>query len=239
MVVDGGLRIRARVVVPHPGLRTSDEGSVAEDHPRFFDPGGERSPKRSQRPGGPRYTRRRHRGFGESPVPQQASQNDQRSDEAGQQQNEGNPPACRHGFNHGARRRHLARRHGLHLRLDRSRFEGKVIASFRNFDQDGIRRSLSGVVLRQLHPQTSGLHADGGVRLRVKVRGPPEHLGGNLILLHRGVGMIEGLFCEILQQLAEGLGAPQTMTFNNVIYLLEELFGRGGESVCHSHLTLM
>jgi hypothetical protein len=49
--------------------------------------------------------------------------------------------------------------------------------------------------------------------------------------------MIEGLICEVSQELAEGFGAPQVMTFNNVIYLLEELFGTGGESVSHNHLT--
>jgi hypothetical protein len=51
--------------------------------------------------------------------------------------------------------------------------------------------------------------------------------------------MIEGLFREVLQQFAERLGAPQAMAFNNVIYLLEELLRTGGESACHSHLTLM
>ena len=50
--------------------------------------------------------------------------------------------------------------------------------------------------------------------------------------------MIEGLLCEVLQKLAEGLRATKAMTFNNVIDLLEELFGTGGESACHSHLTL-
>jgi len=29
------------------------------------------------------------------------------------------------------------------------------------------------------------------------------------------------------------------MTFNNVIYLLEELFRPSGKSACHSHLTPM
>ena len=71
----------------------------------------------------------------------------------------------------------------------------------------------------------------------IKVRRPPIDFGGDLILLQRRIGMIEGLFREILQQLTQGFGAPQTMAFNNVIYLLEELFRTGGESACHSHLT--
>ncbi len=117
------------------------------------------------------------------------------------------------------------------------RLKSKVIASFRNFDHDGIRRAFAGVILRKLETKTSGLHADRGIRLGIKIAGAPVHFGGNLILLQRSVGMIEGLFCQVLQQLAKGLGAPQAMTFNNVIYLLEELFRAGGESACHSHLT--
>jgi len=34
-----------------------------------------------------------------------------------------------------------------------------------------------------------------------------------------------------LEQFAKGFGAAQAMTFNNVIYLLEELFGSSGESM--------
>src|SRR6266403_1121293 len=115
------------------------------------------------------------------------------------------------------------------LWLDRPRLKRKVIASLRNLDQNRIRRSLPCVVLGQLHPKPSRLHSDGGVRLRIKVRRPSIHFGGNLILLQWRIGMIKRLFCKILQQLAEGFGAPQAMTSNNVIYLLEELFGRSGE----------
>ena len=67
---------------------------------------------------------------------------------------------------------------------------------------------------------------------------PPINLGSDLILLERCIGVVNRLFCKILQQFAEGLGAPQTMTFNNAIYLLVELLGASGERACHSHLTV-
>ena len=49
--------------------------------------------------------------------------------------------------------------------------------------------------------------------------------------------MIQSLLRKVLQQLTQGFRATETMTFNNVIYLLEELLRPGGKSACHSHLT--
>jgi hypothetical protein len=50
------------------------------------------------------------------------------------------------------------------------------------------------------------------------------HLSGNLIFLQWRVGMLNGLFREILQKTAQRLRTSQAMTLNNDIYFLEEFF---------------
>ena len=49
--------------------------------------------------------------------------------------------------------------------------------------------------------------------------------------------MIEGMFGEVAQQLAQRFGGVQPMAFNKFIYLLEALFPSGGESMGDSHIT--
>jgi ubiquinone biosynthesis protein UbiJ len=94
-----------------------------------------------------------------------------------------------------------------------------------------------GVVLGQLHAQASGLDADGGVTLRVESGGSAEDLGGDLVLLQGYAGMIQRMFGEVAEELAERLGGVEAMTINKFIYLLEALLPANSESVRHSHIT--
>ena len=61
-----------------------------------------------------------------------------------------------------------------------------------------------GVVLRQLHAQTSGLNPDRGVALWIEAGRTTQYLGRDLILLEGYCRVIEGVFGQITQQAAEG-----------------------------------
>ena len=49
--------------------------------------------------------------------------------------------------------------------------------------------------------------------------------------------MIESVLSQIAEQLAERFGAPQAMTINKLIYLLEALLPPGGVTARQSHVT--
>jgi hypothetical protein len=66
---------------------------------------------------------------------------------------------------------------------------------------------------------------------------PAQDLGGNLVLLECDSGVIERVFREVAQQLAQRFRGVQAMTFNKFIYLLEALLPTDRESVSDSHIT--
>jgi hypothetical protein len=49
--------------------------------------------------------------------------------------------------------------------------------------------------------------------------------------------MIQRMFGEVAEELAERLGGVEAMTINKFIYLLEALLPANSESVRHSHIT--
>ena len=110
--------------------------------------------------------------------------------------------------------------------------ERKCVRSLGEFHHDGVVWTLSGVVLFELHAQASCLHPDGRVTLRIESARPAQDLGRDLVLLERHSGMIQRVFREIAQQLAQRLRASETMTINKFIYLLEALLPPGGEAAC-------
>jgi hypothetical protein len=94
-----------------------------------------------------------------------------------------------------------------------------------------------GVILAQLYPKPSGLNSDGGIALRIETRGASQHFGRNLVFLQSDAGVIEGVFREITEQLAEGFRAVEAMAFGKSLYLLEALLPTDNECVCYSHRT--
>jgi hypothetical protein len=79
------------------------------------------------------------------------------------------------------------------------------------------------------------LNADCGVALRIESGWATEDLRGDLILLERDAGMIEGVLGEVAKQFAERLRGVEAMTINKFLYLLEALLPADSESVRHSH----
>ena len=71
--------------------------------------------------------------------------------------------------------------------------------------------------------------------MRVESRRATEDLSGDLILLERDAGMIEGVFGEVAKQFAERFRGVEAMTINKFLYLLEALLPADSESVRHSH----
>jgi hypothetical protein len=94
-----------------------------------------------------------------------------------------------------------------------------------------------GVVFGQLHAEASSLNANGGVALRVEPGRSAKDLGSDLVLLQGYAGMIQRMFGEVAEELAERLGGVEAMTINKFIYLLEALLPANSESVRHSHIT--
>ena len=115
--------------------------------------------------------------------------------------------------------------------------ERERVRALGDLDDDGIVRALVRIVLGQLDSQSSGLHADRGVALRIESRGTTQNFGRNLVLLEGDAGMIERVFGEVAQQLAQRFRGVQAMTFNKFIYLLEALLPTDRESVRDSHIT--
>jgi hypothetical protein len=73
--------------------------------------------------------------------------------------------------------------------------------------------------------------------LRIKSRGAAQNFGGNLILLERDAGMIQGVFCQIAEQFAQGFRTVEAMTIGKPIYLLEALLPTQRERMRYGHIT--
>ncbi len=119
----------------------------------------------------------------------------------------------------------------------RAPLERQRIRSLRNFYKDWIIDPIVRIILRQFDAQPSSLYADRGIALRIEARRAPQNFGGDLIFLERDTGMIEGVFCEITEESAQGFRAVEAMAFGKSLYLLEALLPTDRETVCYSHIT--
>ena len=115
--------------------------------------------------------------------------------------------------------------------------ERERVRTLGEFDDDGIVGTFLRVILGQLHTQASRLHPDRGITLGIESRRAPKDFGGDLVLLESDARVIEGMFGEVAEQLAQGFRSVQAMTINKFIYLLEALLPTDRESVRHSHIT--
>ena len=93
------------------------------------------------------------------------------------------------------------------------------------------------VVFREFDAKASGLNADRGIALRIESSRAAQNLSRDLVFLQRDTGMIEGVFCQIPKEFAEGFRAVKAMAFGKSLYLLEALLPTERETVCHSHIT--
>ena len=117
--------------------------------------------------------------------------------------------------------------------------ECERVRALGNLDDDEVVGALVRVVLGEFDSQATGLHADRGVALGIESGGAAQNLGGNLVLLERNAGVIEGVFSEVPEQFAEGFRTVKAMAFNKFIYLLEALLPADSESVRDRHITGM
>jgi len=115
--------------------------------------------------------------------------------------------------------------------------EGERVRTFWNFDDNRIVRPLVRVVLGQLNSQAPRLYPDRRVALRIESRRAAQDFSGNLIFLQRNPGMIQRMFREVTEELAQRFRGVQAMTFNKFIYLLEALLPTDGECLRYSHIT--
>ncbi len=115
--------------------------------------------------------------------------------------------------------------------------KSKRVRALGQLHDDGIFPAFVGVILAQFQTQTSRLHSDGRVALRIESARPTQHLSGNLIFLKRHPRMIKRVFCQITEQLAQRFRPAQAMAFNKRIYLLEALLPSRCETVCQCHVT--
>ena len=104
-----------------------------------------------------------------------------------------------------------------------ARWKCEGIRSLRNLNQDRIVDAVVRVVLGQLDAQSSGLHSDRGIALRIESSWTTQNLGRDLIFLERDAGVIEGVLRQIAEQFAEGFRAVEAMAFGKSLYLLEAL----------------
>ena len=95
--------------------------------------------------------------------------------------------------------------------------EGECIGSPRQIDQDLIVNTFGCIIFSQLSTKPSCLDANCGINMRVEMTRAPKDLRSNLILLGSRSGVFQRMINQIAQQLAQGLGAVQSMT-------TEELF---------------
>jgi len=89
--------------------------------------------------------------------------------------------------------------------------ECERIAALGHFKNEVIVNPLGGVVLREFGAQAASLDSHHGIYVGVEVLLAPEDLGCDLIFLRRGSGMLQGLSCQITEQLAKRLRAMQGM----------------------------
>src|ERR1700688_1969300 len=88
--------------------------------------------------------------------------------------------------------------------------EGENVGAFGQIHPDRVvGRSVATVVLGEFGTQAPSLYADHRVDLGIEIILPAKYFSGDLIFLEWGAGMIECVFSDITQKLAEGLRAGQ------------------------------
>src|SRR5215475_455840 len=109
------------------------------------------------------------------------------------------------------------------------------VRPLREVHQDRVLRAFRLVVRRQLGAKPTRLHAHQRIELGIEIRWPPEHFGGNLVLLHSGAGMIQRLLGEILKKLAQRFRAMERLAIDQLLYLTQKL-----STFCHNNpVTLL
>jgi hypothetical protein len=87
--------------------------------------------------------------------------------------------------------------------------ESKGITALGHFQHQMVVNPLRGVVFSQFSAKTARLDPYHGIQMRVEVFLASEDFGGDLVLLWGYSRMLEGVVCQILEKLAEGLRAME------------------------------
>jgi hypothetical protein len=125
---------------------------------------------------------------------------------------------------------------GLPFRLGRRRagvrpprrvVEREEIRTFGELDRDRVVRAIHAVILGKLSPQPSGLNANHGIKLGVKISGATENFRRNLVFLDGSSGMVQRVFRQVAQKFAQGFGAVQDLAADQFLDLREILFPFG------------
>src|SRR5882762_8156362 len=110
--------------------------------------------------------------------------------------------------------------------------ESKGITALGHFQHQMVVNPLRRVILSQFCAKTARLDPYHGIQMRVEVFLASEDFGGDLVLLWGYPRMLEGVVCQILEKLAEGLRAMEG-TASEKLLDLGELLG----SVTHPTIS--
>src|SRR5215469_1897626 len=120
--------------------------------------------------------------------------------------------------------------------------EAQRIGAVRQFDDNVVGDSFVAVVVEKLQTEATGLHANGGIGLRVEVFRASEDFSGDLVFLQGNAGLRQGMVGQVAEQFTQGFGLAQCVTVNEFLNLAETAFsisqrncGCGGRD---SHVTL-
>ncbi len=89
---------------------------------------------------------------------------------------------------------------GTGYRLRNSALERECVLAFRQLNHNRIVDPDGDVVLRNLAAQSSDLHPDTRVRLRIEILRPAKELRGNRVLLQMIGRKVQGMVRQVLQQ---------------------------------------
>ncbi len=71
------------------------------------------------------------------------------------------------------------------------------VASFRQFDQNGVSDALRRIILSQFHAQAACLDANCRIQVWIKICRTSKHLSRNLILLNRNSRILETVLRQV------------------------------------------
>ena len=81
--------------------------------------------------------------------------------------------------------------------------EREHVRAARKLDDYGVFGTVGVVIFGEFYAEAPSLNADHGIELGIEIRGAPEDLGRNLILLDRSAGMIQRVLREVTQEFAK------------------------------------